>query len=370
MSVLLYLKNKNQLVCDLLKKVLDIRFVIFVFIFIVTLFLSSSNGINEPLNMRYAENYCKWLAKSFFLIVIMSVFVEKFNKYFIYALWIGDIIISLSIVSNYFILGIDRPGAINMLHPNMAAGFIIMLLPFVLVINGYKAYFLRVVIFIISSVALFITGSRGAMLAYLMMLLIFTYFHKEIILSLLRKKSKYIVSGILILCFSLCGLINLNSSYNQRIAEIFKYHDNLIEHRVGGDRILLWESSLKMIEDKPFFGVGLKSFNDAYIKGNYIDPRAKEPELESPHNIFLHFGVETGLLGSFSFLLLITYQLYYTYKNSIGNDLPFAYFLAIIGMVVHGMVDYLFMVKAYYQFYWFLCGAVWVYIAKVKVSKM
>ena len=65
-----------------------------------------------------------------------------------------------------------------------------------------------------------------------------------------------------------------------------------------------------MIKDFPIHGVGLRQFNSVYINGNYINVKAREPHLDSPHNIILHYLTEMGLIGTVPlvalFVLLFT----------------------------------------------------------------
>ena len=167
---------------------------------------------------------------------------------------------------------------------------------------------------------------------------------------------------IVIFIVLILGNTEIKNNLSNRFIEGIKFHDSFQKNRVGGDRILLWKSSIVMIKDHPIFGVGLHNFNKVYNEDGYIDKSAKEPELASPHNIFLHFFVETGLLGGIAFCTLIFYQLFYTWKNAKNDNFVLAYFLAILGMCIHGMVDYIFTIKVYYQLYWLLCSAVWLHV--------
>jgi len=62
-------------------------------------------------------------------------------------------------------------------------------------------------------------------------------------------------------------------------------------------RLELWRSSLAMLRDHPWFGVGPGQFQAAY-RTRYILPGAwPEPDLEHPHNIYLDHWTRLGLLG-------------------------------------------------------------------------
>ena len=62
-------------------------------------------------------------------------------------------------------------------------------------------------------------------------------------------------------------------------------------------RLELWRSSLTMIREHPWLGVGPGNFLAAY-RTRYILPGAwQEPELEHPHNVYLDHWTRLGVLG-------------------------------------------------------------------------
>jgi putative inorganic carbon (HCO3(-)) transporter len=62
-------------------------------------------------------------------------------------------------------------------------------------------------------------------------------------------------------------------------------------------RLELWRSSLNLIREHPWFGVGLGSFQAAY-RTRYVLPSAwQEFNLEHPHNVYLDHWTRLGLLG-------------------------------------------------------------------------
>jgi O-antigen ligase len=62
-------------------------------------------------------------------------------------------------------------------------------------------------------------------------------------------------------------------------------------------RVQLWQSTLRMLQDRPLTGWGLDQFLYAY-RGRYILPAAwQQPDLSQPHNLFLNYWVRLGVLG-------------------------------------------------------------------------
>lgn len=70
------------------------------------------------------------------------------------------------------------------------------------------------------------------------------------------------------------------------------------------ERILLWTSSYHMWEDHKIVGVGLANWKDAYQQ-KYILPEAKEPDLTMPHNVFMIFLSQTGIIGTLGYLIFV-----------------------------------------------------------------
>jgi putative inorganic carbon (HCO3(-)) transporter len=74
---------------------------------------------------------------------------------------------------------------------------------------------------------------------------------------------------------------------------------SLLDLDQGGTffRLELWQSSLTLIRDHPWFGVGPGNFLRAY-RTRYVLPSAwQEFNLEHPHNVYLDHWTRLGVLG-------------------------------------------------------------------------
>lgn len=112
------------------------------------------------------------------------------------------------------------------------------------------------------------------------------------------------------------------------------------EHNADSERIYLWQSAILMIHDHWAIGVGFDNFNYAYTHG-YMNANAKNPELESPHNVILHIWSETGVLGLIMYMVFWCYTIYYVvFPLRQHNPIAIVLLLGIIVSWVHGMVDY------------------------------
>jgi O-antigen ligase len=106
-------------------------------------------------------------------------------------------------------------------------------------------------------------------------------------------------------------------------------------------RVPLWQSTLQMLRHYPLFGAGLSGFETRiapYWNATHID------RFIYPHNIVLNFWVATGILGviAFGWLMVMAFRLSWIQWRA--GDRAFApiqlgVFLALVGIVVHGLVD-------------------------------
>ena len=99
-------------------------------------------------------------------------------------------------------------------------------------------------------------------------------------------------------------------------------------------RFSLWDTANKMIKDSPILGKGLYGFKTNYDKYN-SDPNL--PSINYPHNIFLNFWVETGLLGLISFLGLTIYFITRAIKQK--GLLAISTILFLTAIYFHGFAD-------------------------------
>jgi putative inorganic carbon (HCO3(-)) transporter len=106
-------------------------------------------------------------------------------------------------------------------------------------------------------------------------------------------------------------------------------------------RFRLWGATLRMLRDHPIFGTGLSGFRTSigpYRNGVFVE------DLIYPHNIVLNFWTETGLLGVAGFAWLLIQAARVALAgwriSALGwRPLQLGVVLALVGIVVHGLVD-------------------------------
>lgn len=185
------------------------------------------------------------------------------------------------------------------------------------------------------SLAIFLSFSKGALLLGVPAMLLFLF-------VIWQKKNKRPVWPWLV-----AAVILTISGYMVAL-QIPQLAGRLdLTSNTGVFRLNLWRSSLNMIREHPWFGVGLDNFLYAY-RGRYILAEAwQEPNLNHPHNFILDFATRLGLLGLLSGIWLFGLAfkaLWEAYKQQTAVWQPAVLGLAgaMVHAITHGIVDHSF----------------------------
>jgi len=99
---------------------------------------------------------------------------------------------------------------------------------------------------------------------------------------------------------------------------------------------MIWNAAGEMLKDSPIIGIGPGTFQQVYLE---YQSRFSVPYLEwavpQPHNTFLAFYLQTGLVGFAGFILI----LFWLFKRARADDIVF---LFLVYFLVHGMIDTLY----------------------------
>lgn len=177
---------------------------------------------------------------------------------------------------------------------------------------------------IIGAISLIFSGSRGAMLGFLVggAITVGIYYGKHI------ATLKWVV---VFLCAAMLCIGGMQ----------FLGNNSQVQRSYDSERIKLLESSYHMWQDHLILGVGLKNWGTAYQQ-TYILPEAKERTLNIPHNVPAYFFSATGTISGLSYLVytfgIYTY-LYKKMKQQPKNIIILACMWALAALTIHGLVD-------------------------------
>ena len=170
-------------------------------------------------------------------------------------------------------------------NPNVLAGyldvFICLALGVLAKVNGRTQKFIILVAIAMLAICLAMTYSRGAYLSIVIVFIVYGIIQDWRILALFLLVS--------------VGLFLSDSSFVHRLTSILELTDSSQGLRVG-----IWVSTIAMIADHPFIGIGWGAFKDVYPNYDYY-LKGTDVLIYHAHNIYLHYAAEIGIVGALTF---------------------------------------------------------------------
>ncbi len=217
-------------------------------------------------------------------------------------------------------------------HYNGLAGYMNLVLPFCLVLaSGGTDPILRTLsrwCLAFAGVALLLTQSRGGLLAFVAILLVYTYFSTRDRKAIMRR-----VAFVVIVCLLAATAAGF---FFQRLGEIDDF--------TAVSRLAIWGGAFTVFAGSPLFGAGFGNLRG--LMGGLLN--LPDGWTGDAHNLYLELLAETGLIGFAAFGILMFLALRNALKQLRKMETHFnkmiglAIFAAICGVLVHGTVDYLF----------------------------
>lgn len=220
----------------------------------------------------------------------------------------------------------------------------------------------RSIVFVIGILLLVIilTKSQGAILSLLATLVFLEFFFfvkkkKNAYFYAYTKYKKYFFSLGVFLLFLGGGLFFFWNGLLEK--EMFQESSSLTS------RMIIWRVAWDIGIDHWFFGIGPGNFQEKYLAYQVYYPPYPEWAVPQPHNIFLAFWLQTGLIGFLGFILLFFYSMYIAGKSALyfyeKEDKPslmislFAFSFCIFTLF-WGMVDTLYWKNDLSFLFWFI----------------
>ncbi|HEX3095640.1 MAG TPA: O-antigen ligase family protein [Patescibacteria group bacterium] len=185
-----------------------------------------------------------------------------------------------------------------------------------------KTFWLQLVCvaaWLVGAFGMFLTLSRGAWLALLVAAGLY-------VLLSANKKMFLWFSGALV---AIAIIVAVTPNLRYRVMLPF------YGEKSAAARISLFETGTKMVEDSPILGKGINGFDDNWTKYN-TDPNLDHYNF--PHNIFLNFWIDLGLLGLVGMILIFATGIWQGIKNR-KNPLALGLLLFLVAITVHGLID-------------------------------
>lgn len=205
----------------------------------------------------------------------------------------------------------------------MNANIYAMVIDFVCVICMYRFVkneniFYRIFYFIVALFnffVLYLTGSRTALLPFVVIFPIFLY--------CIRWKKLFITSIVLELC--VCGLVFLKPNLIPRISDMSTF----------ASRIKIWKTAFLCISMHPFFGWGPQTYKQFY-------PLVHGHKAPHAHNIYIDSILSYGIMGTLillAYIFLLNKEIF-TSNTRKENPALFGMMMCFIAIVlIYGLLD-------------------------------
>ena len=222
-------------------------------------------------------------------------------------------------------------------NPNFASAFIsISLITYPYLFSKYKTLFARLILAIFISASIFAVIKTKSQQGYFlpifglgMVLLVFVF--KKNRKSLGITGFILFISGIFI---SLMGLLQKGPLAN------------LLYQPSISLRGFYWNAGLGMFRESPFFGNGLDSYGDLYLRNrsasSILPPGGQNVFSNAAHNVFIDMAASGGLLLIIPYLMIIVYALFLAIKAINNNSFNLLYTTIVaswIGFLLQSMIS-------------------------------
>jgi O-antigen ligase len=203
----------------------------------------------------------------------------------------------------------------------------------------------------VMATTIFLSGSRGGMVAFLAQMAILGLFLVG------RKKNRLTIlalTGFAVLAIVLMVWLG-GSELEERLISIRGETSTEIS---GGTRVAIVRDGVKMFAARPWLGWGLGTFSDAYpqYRSFYTNLFVNQA-----HNDYLQLLVEMGVLGFANMLWFLIAAGYRAGKklghwmSNINGAVTLATLLGCAGILVHSLVDFNLQVPANAAWFYVLC---------------
>lgn len=178
---------------------------------------------------------------------------------------------------------------------------------------------------LVTGPALFFTESYAAWIA------VFLTFLVAVSLTLKKKQVLWALGGL--------GLLALVALASQIGSDKFMHFFEWSERSSSSVRLQIYEVSLALIQSHPLLGIGLGQFQTAYqlAAEGVLGVAPFEWNMPHPHNIFLAFWLNTGLLGLIAIIWMLVKALPWLVEKD-AHERHLAAFMLLV-MIFHGFFD-------------------------------
>ena len=303
----------------------------------------------------------KHILKYIFLAIALSAFAESFIA-------IHQNFLSVSEISGWQDITRLNPeevmtrvyGTLKPYNPNLFGGYMLSVLPATLIAvflplknKHYKTACFGLAGFIITVLAIILTGCRGAYIGLFFELLLIGIFTYRMLKPVYKNIFKVFTALLSAIAFFAIVIL---PSLRARVFSIFVFRGD----SSNSFRFNVYHSCLQMFKDNWLLGIGCGNQNFREIYGLYM--RTGFDAL-SAYNIYLETAVESGIFALMAFLAFLWCNIsksvkYILKRSNIKSIYLMIAVVSLAGMLVHGFVDTVFFRPQIQFVFWIMVGII------------
>ncbi|RII27571.1 MAG: hypothetical protein CXR31_04850 [Geobacter sp.] len=269
---------------------------------------------------------------------------------------VGGSVLSLIIIHEGVVKHIVRPAYIWMgVHAgNLLLLSLVTLVSLLLGADSARRKVLYVVAIVVHLFAFYLNGSRGAWIAFAVILACIPFVALEI-----RAFWKVSYFAVLLLAMMLVTRgTYFQTKLHEAVTDVSQYKDGISETSLGG-RFEMWKASGRMFREHPLVGVGAGDWVDEFQKtARQSKSSAFLMQFNQPHSIYLEALSTRGLMGFASLLMFICYPAVYVWRRKRPETAVFRNLVlfTVFVMLISGLTDTLTNVRFVFMAYCILIG--------------
>lgn len=304
----------------------------------------------------------------FFIVVAANLKTKKQIKNVLTALILSGTGVALVAFGYWFKDQLTYDGRLAAFY--LSPNYLAMYLSPILILSLYLYFCFKKKLFKISLfiahcllfIVIYLTFSCGAWLglaaAFIFLLISFWLMPKNLpsrfLIYIKRSKLIFYLIGFIVLLIAFSFLWQISSQKFQDFSDSPRSSPSAFFEQKSGawqSRLIIWQSALEIIKATPhnfLWGVGPGMFQQYYLDYQSESKPYLDWAVPQPHNLFLSFWLQTGLIGllGFIWLLVIFFRIglkkfFGSLTPKKGNSVLFYSFLmaAMLYILVHGLVD-------------------------------
>jgi len=253
----------------------------------------------------------KQYMRLFLLPIMLPLFLSEKNVHrALNAFIIGSIVmVALSYLKIFgYFPYFHQPDPNTAFYDHINTSLIVAISSFVLIykVTECKQWYDKLLILLIialeiSYLFIFNTGRSGLVL----LIALFAIFLYQ------QLSTQKFLLGMLVFILAILGVFMISKNFSEIVVSAHQHtraymaHQQLTEPTSEGERLAFWKNSLYLFKNHPIIGTGTGSFKNEYgkIEGNIL-------KTDNPHNQYLFFLVQFGVLGGVALIAWFTYLLH------------------------------------------------------------